>query len=123
MSLTVTAPQRTSRWWSLAGGVIILVAWHLAAKWMGPMMMATPFESLQAVPRLIASGHFLEHASASLMRIAIGVSIGCTIGFALGVLAGLSPQLRGLLEPLRWLLMAVPPVIVVVLAMLWFGLG
>ncbi|MDT4853556.1 putative aliphatic sulfonates transport permease protein SsuC [compost metagenome] len=38
-------------------------------------------------------------------------------------MAGLDARLRGLLEPLRWLLMAIPPVVVVVLAMLWFGLG
>lgn len=119
----VVRAQRTSRWWSLAGIALILLAWHAAARLMGPMMMATPLETLQALPRLLASPHFLEHAGASLTRIATGVSCGCMIGFALGVMAGHSPRLRGLLEPLRWLLMSIPPVVVVVLAMLWFGLG
>jgi len=115
--------HKTSRLWSLIGMLLILLAWHATAKVMGSMMMATPLETLQAVPRLLGSAHFMEHAGASLMRIAIGVSTGCAVGFALGVVAGHSAQLRGLLEPLRWLLMSIPPVIVVVLAMLWFGLG
>lgn len=116
-------PRQTSRLWSMAGVLLILLAWHATATTMGPMMMATPLATLRAVPQLLGSPHFLEHAGASLMRIAIGVSTGCSIGFALGVLAGHSARLRGLLEPLRWLLMSIPPVIVVVLAMLWFGLG
>lgn len=120
----VQTPRRhTSRLWSLAGVLLIVLAWQSAATVLGPMMMATPLETLQALPRLLGSAHFLEHAGASLMRIAIGVVTGCAIGFALGVLAGHSASLRGLLEPLRWLLMSIPPVIVVVLAMLWFGLG
>lgn len=118
-----SSPGRTSRVWSLTGVVSILLAWHVAAKILGSMMMATPIETVLAVPRLISSPHFLEHAGASLMRVAIGVSSGCAIGFTLGIIAGHSARVRGLLEPMRWLLMSVPPVIVVVLAMLWFGLG
>ncbi|NLC37212.1 MAG: ABC transporter permease subunit [Alcaligenaceae bacterium] len=123
LALKAAPAQKTSRLWSVAGVLLILLAWHAAAKAMGPMMMATPLQTLQAVPRLMQSPHFMEHAGASLMRIGLGVSTGCALGFVLGILAGHSSRLRGLLEPLRWLLMSIPPVIVVVLAMLWFGLG
>ncbi len=122
-SVAQARPRQTSRVWSLAGMLLILLGWQSAAMVMGSMMMATPLETLRAIPVLLGSEHFLEHAGASLMRIAIGVATGCAIGFTLGVLAGHSNRLRGLLEPMRWLLMSIPPVIVVVLAMLWFGLG
>jgi len=109
--------------WSAAGVLLILVGWELAARYLGPLLMASPLQALNAVGTLMRTDTFWANASASLTRISIGVGSGCLIGFSLGVLAGHDARLRGLLEPLRWLLMAIPPVVVVVLAMLWFGLG
>lgn len=117
------APQRTSRTWSLAGVLILLAGWQIAAMYLGPLLMATPLQALRALSGMLKNEGFWYHAGQSLGRIAIGVGLGCSIGFVLGVLAGHYARLRGLLEPLRWLLMAIPPVVVVVLAMLWFGLG
>lgn len=117
------APQRTSRSWSLAGVLILLAGWQVAAMYLGPLLMATPLQALHALGGMLKNDSFWYHAGQSLGRIAIGVGLGCSIGFVLGVLAGHYARLRGLLEPLRWLLMAIPPVVVVVLAMLWFGLG
>lgn len=116
-------PARTSRRWSALGVILIFAGWELAARLMGPMLMATPLEALRAIGVLAGDPGFWAHGRDSLARIAAGVGAGCGIGFALGVLAGHDTRLRGLLEPLRWLLMAIPPVVVVVLAMLWFGLG
>lgn len=116
-------PSRTSRSWSALGVLLLLACWQLAAQYLGPLLMATPLQALHALAALIKSDTFWANASASLTRIAVGVGTGCAIGFFLGVLAGHNAKLRGLLEPLRWLLMAMPPVVVVVLAMLWFGLG
>jgi NitT/TauT family transport system permease protein len=45
------------------------------------------------------------------------------VGLILGVLAGLEPRLRSFLEPLRWVGMTIPAVIIAALAMLWFSLG
>lgn len=109
--------------WSVAGVLLLLAGWQAAALYMGPMLMATPLQAVRAMVALVQSPAFWPDARATLSRIAIGVSCGCAIGFVLGVLAGHNARLRGLIEPLRWLLMAIPPVVVVVLAMLWFGLG
>ncbi|MBB5214608.1 ABC transporter permease [Parapusillimonas granuli] len=117
------APQRTSRAWSAVGVLILLAGWQAAAMLLGPLLMATPLQALRALGGMLGRDDFWFHAGQSLGRIAIGVGLGCSVGFILGVLAGHYARLRGLLEPLRWLLMAIPPVVVVVLAMLWFGLG
>lgn len=116
-------PARTSRPWSALGVLLLLAGWQLTAQYLGPLLMATPLQALRALAVLVNSDTFWANAGASLTRIGIGVGAGCAIGFTLGVLAGHNAKLRGLLEPLRWLLMAMPPVVVVVLAMLWFGLG
>lgn len=123
MAPDAASAQPTSKVWSLLGVLLILAGWEVAARWAGPLLMATPLEALSGIARLAAEPAFREHVGDTLMRIGIGVSGGCLIGFVLGVLAGRDARLRGLLEPMRWLLMAVPPVVVVVLAMLWFGLG
>lgn len=113
----------TSRRWAVLGVLLLVIAWQLTAQRLGTLLMATPWQTLQALQQLLGSEEFHQHGLVSLGRIGLGVGLGCTLGFCLGVLAGLDARLRGLLEPLRWLLMAVPPVVVVVLAMLWFGLG
>lgn len=113
----------TSKVWSALGVLLILAGWQITAQYLGPLLMATPWQAVRALGALVNSPSFWHNATASLVRIGIGVGIGCAVGFTLGVLAGHNAKLRGLLEPLRWLLMAMPPVVVVVLAMLWFGLG
>ncbi|WP_069866351.1 ABC transporter permease [Pseudomonas citronellolis] len=113
----------TSRRWALLGGALLLVGWQLLALRLGPLLMATPWQTLQAMVRLPFEADFRLNAGASLLRIVLGVGLGCLLGFCLGLLAGLDARVRGLLEPLSWLLMSVPPVVVVVLAMLWVGLG
>lgn len=113
----------TSRLWSCIGVLLILAGWQIAAMYLGPMLMASPLDTFKNLVPMLTSTHFLDNASVSLWRIGVGVGCGCFIGFILGVLAGHNACLRGLLEPLRWVLMAMPPVVVVMLSMLWFGLG
>lgn len=86
---------RSSRAWGVAGVLLILLCWQISAMFLGPLLMASPMETARAIPRLMMSGHFLNDAGASLLRVAIGVSVGCSIGFTLGILAAHSPRLRG----------------------------
>jgi NitT/TauT family transport system permease protein len=114
---------RTSRAWAAAGLAAILLAWHVTAGYLGPLLMATPQEAVLAIGPLVESGRFYPAAATSLGRAFVGIGTGCLCGFVLGLAAAAHPRLRGALEPLRWLLMAIPSVVVVLLAMLWFGLG
>jgi len=109
--------------WSALGVLALGIGWQLVAMRLGPLLMATPLQTLRALAALVGSAAFLHHAAASLLRVACGVGLGIALGLLLGLLAGRHPRLRAVLEPLRWLLMSVPGVIVVVLAMLWFGMG
>jgi len=119
----IPGPGPSSRLWATAGVLLLLAGWQAAAMYMGPLLMATPAQALRSLWALIHGPGFWPDARVTLARIGIGVGSGCAIGFTLGLLAAHNARLRGLLEPLRWLLMSIPPVIVVVLAMLWFGLG
>jgi len=117
------SPFATSRALAAVGLLLLLAGWHGVALWLGPMLMATPLETVHALGVLVRSERFAADAGVSLLRVALGVGLACSLGLLLGLAGGVSARVRGLLEPLRWLLMAVPPVVVVLLAMLWFGLG
>ncbi|KAF1686144.1 ABC transporter permease [Pseudoxanthomonas broegbernensis] len=123
MNVHRPATSATPVLWSALGLLALLAAWHLAALRLGPLLMATPAQTVQALAALLAGEGFRHHAAVSLLRVVAGVGLAIVIGLVLGLLAGRHARLRALLEPLRWVLMAVPGVIVVVLAMLWFGLG
>jgi len=114
---------KTSRTWAALGLVGIVLAWHFTALNLGPLLMATPLDALGAIFLLVKTPQFWHTTFESIQRATIGISLGCCIGFLLGLLASQHPRLRGVLEPLRWLLMSIPGVVVVLLAMLWFGIG
>lgn len=117
------ATLRRTLLWSGFGVLLLLSGWHLLALQLGPLLMAPPQQALQALGRLLSSPEFARHAGASLLRVIAGISLGIGLGLGLAMLSARNERLRLLLEPLRWLLMSVPPVILVVLAMLWLGMG
>lgn len=116
-------PLRCRMAWWLLGLLLLLVGWQLLAMQLGPLLMATPRQAWLGLGRLLATPDFARHAGASLLRVGAGVGLAISLGLLLALLSARSERLRQLLEPLRWLLMSVPPVIVVVLAMLWLGMG
>ncbi len=107
----------------VAGSACIVAAWQVLSFFMPRIVLATPVETAAALFSMAGSTQFWIQIAASIWRIVLGVAIGGTAGFFLGLAAGLNSTVRHLLEPLRWIVMSVPAVVVVVIAMLWFGMG
>lgn len=105
------------------GALAILVVWQLLSLVVSPAILASPADTAVALARLAWGKGLWLPLLITLKRLVIGLAIGVAIGFVLGVLSGLEPRLRSFLEPVRWVGMTVPAVIVASLAMLWFGLG
>jgi NitT/TauT family transport system permease protein len=119
-----TTPRRRTRLLHAAAGVVaILVGWQLLSLVVNPAIMASPADTAKALARLAWGSTLWIQLLITLKRLVIGLAIGAGAGFVLGVLAGIEPRLRSFLEPLRWVGMTIPAVIVAVLAMFWFGLG
>jgi NitT/TauT family transport system permease protein len=95
------AAKHSGLFFAVLGVAAILVGWQLVSLVVNPAIMASP----------------------ALKRLVIGLAVGAAVGWVLGVFAGLGPRLRSFLEPLRWVGMTIPAVIIAVLAGLWFGLG
>lgn len=107
-----------------AGILLLLLLWQLASETMSGLIIASPEDTFQTFGKILIRTDFLSsHFYISMQRIFFGVTLGATAGFVLGILAGVSRPFRLMLEPFRWVLMSVPAVIVIMVAMLWFGMG
>ena len=115
----------TSRFvFRVIGILLLLLAWELVSRIHSGLVVASVLDTLVAGFRLSLDQSFLfHHCAVSLGRIACALSFAVIIGIVLGMIAGLVPEIRNMLDPLRWMLMTIPGVVVVVVFMLWFGMG
>jgi len=105
------------------GVVAILVVWQILSLVVNPVFLASPGDTAKALVRLAWEGRLWVELLITLKRLVTGLLLGAAAGWALGILAGLDRRLRSFFEPVRWVVMTVPAVIIAMLAMLWFGLG
>lgn len=108
---------------SVLGIALLFAGWQTAAFFMHDIILASPGKAFNALFTMASTSRFQDAFLVSLLRMITGIGIGGIVGFVLGILAGLNERVKYLLEPVRWMVMSVSPVIVVVIAMLWFGLG
>ena len=64
-----------------------------------------------------------QHLAASLTRMLVALFAAAAIGIPVGIAMGLSPVVRGLLDPLIELYRPVPPLACLPLIVIWFGIG
>lgn len=103
----------------------VLAAWAVLTGFglVSPVLLPQPSEVLAAFWQMLAGGALLGHIGASLMRVVEGFLLALLIAVPTGVLMGNSAVFRGLAEPLVELLRPIPPIAVIPLAILWFGIG
>ena len=101
----------------------IVLLWQLLSMELNELILASPLQTLIRLIELCQQSDFWLVLLVSLKRLLLALSVASIIGFFLGIIAGRRAWLKEYLSPIRWLLMSVPPVIVVLLAMLWFGMG
>lgn len=71
------------------------------------------------------SGEYLfwQDSAASLLRLGLGIGIAALAGLCLGIAAGILPLLRAPLSPLLTVLSMVPPLAILPILFIVFGLG
>lgn len=108
---------------SISGILLLLAIWQAASMTMHEIMIASPVDAFNALFNMFSINRFWEASFTSAQRMVMGITIGGLIGFILGIIAGLNENIKNLLEPTRWMIMSISPVIVVSIAMMWFGMG
>ncbi|BDC81644.1 ABC transporter permease subunit [Aeromonas hydrophila] len=142
MSLTLSRPldpaRRIRLHWPLPRrlGVSLLTLGALLALWwlvarlglISPLFLPPPAQVLQQFATLAGPQGFMDatlwqHLAASLQRILIALAAATLCGVTVGLAMGLSPTLRGMLDPLIELYRPVPPLAYLPLMVIWFGIG
>ncbi|CTQ34162.1 ABC transporter permease [Jannaschia rubra] len=65
----------------------------------------------------------IEHLGWSLIRVLVGFSLGAVVGIPLGYAMGLSGWFRGWFDPIVEFMRPVPPLALIPLVLIWFGIG
>ncbi|MDO5667643.1 MAG: ABC transporter permease subunit [Alcaligenaceae bacterium] len=112
-------------WGAFSSGAvlaIILAIWQIAANHLGPLVLPEPLAVFKTV------GIILQNLSAhdipiTIYRASVGIATALVIGISLGLLAGSFKSLGLFFRPCISVLLGMPPIIWVVLALFWFGMG
>ncbi|EKM7811150.1 TPA: taurine ABC transporter permease TauC [Klebsiella aerogenes] len=131
--------QRALKWrWPLSRqltlsvatlAVLLAVWWAVTAlQLISPLFLPSPWQVLQKLLTIAGPQGFMDatlwqHLAASLTRIAIALILAAIVGVPVGIAMGLSPTVRGILDPLIELYRPVPPLAWLPLVIIWFGIG
>jgi taurine transport system permease protein len=113
----------------LSVALLLLVWWGVTALGLvAPLFLPPPQQVLQkllliASPQGFMDATLWQHLGASLSRMLVALFFAALIGIPVGVAMGLSPAIRGLLDPLIELYRPVPPLAYLPLMVIWFGIG
>jgi len=104
---------------------VVLSIWLLGSStelWNG-YVIPHPWRVLQALQDAVADGSLARHTGASCLRVLTGFAISTATAVPLGFFLGLSPEARRLTDPTLDFLRHVPPLAVMPMLILWFGIG
>ena len=106
-------------WW--VGIALALLVWHAAARSQPAYVLPGPQATCQALLDLIRGGRLGGALLLTIGRGATGLAISCLIGMPLGWAMGTWAWLRELLDSWVQVLLSVPPIVIVVVGMIWLG--
>lgn len=110
---------------TLIGILVILTAWQLASMtgiW-SAYVLPSPAKVWKALWTMIQSGILFEHILISFQRVLTGFSIAFTLAFTGGVIAYGLPSLEEFYGDFLEFFRNVPPISLIALLILWFGIG
>lgn len=102
---------------------MLMALWQYGHEMLGTMLMPSPQAVLARCYQILTSHSGQQTVFTTLSRGAVGIALALLIGISGGLLAGSSKTLALLLRPLITMLLGTPPIIWVVLALFWFGMG
>jgi len=113
----------SSRLLGVFGLFAVFVIWWAISNsgWVTPLYLPSPEEVLLSFVK--HSGDMPRHVGASMYRIAAGFAIGSSLGIVMGLFIGWNKVVGALLEPLVEFIRPMPPLALIPLFILWFGIG
>lgn len=105
--------------------LLLIACWQLGSMghWWGSYIVPPPERVWSSWLQLAASGQLARHIGASLMRVMTGFAIAAALALPSGVWLGLHPAARRVCHSLLEFLRNVPPLALLPMLILWFGIG
>ena len=104
--------------------VALIALWQLASQagWLSTRVLPEPLAVLKAFVALSASGEMWQHVATSTGRALTGFAIGGSLALGLGLLTGSLRWAETLLDSTLQMVRNVPPLALIPLVILWFGI-
>lgn len=109
--------------------VLVIIWWAVTAcQLISPLFLPPPQQVLAKLVTIAGAQGFMDatlwqHLVASMSRILLALIAAVVIGIPAGIAMGLSPTIRGILDPIIELYRPVPPLAWLPLMVIWFGIG
>jgi sulfonate transport system permease protein len=103
----------------------LLALWQAASGlgWVNAYLLPSPLRVIAAILDAGGRGELARHVAASLLRVGEGFGISVCLALPLAVLASFAPRLTAAFNPLLTMLRNIPPLALIPVLILWFGLG
>lgn len=101
----------------------IFLLWQLASIQNNADFFPGPIQTLRGMVELSQDGSLFNYMGISLWRVMRGWLLGSIIAIPIGLLLGRISILRKLIEPFLHFIRFIPPLALITLFMLWFGIG
>jgi taurine transport system permease protein len=118
----------SGRFYSILVVALLLALWALSSAygWVEPFFWPTMGGTWNRLVKLLNEGFrnvsLWQHIGVSVYRVLSGVIYGALVGIPLGFAMGLSPVARGLFDPIVEFMRPIPPLALIPLVILWFGI-
>ena len=96
---------RTSLALAIAGFGLILIAWEIAGRVLGDMLLSPPSTVLPLLISILAQGRAIRELVDSMSQMLVGFALACLIGMPLGTIMGRVRVVDALIHP--WVSMLV----------------
>lgn len=108
---------------AVAGAAVLVGVWAWFARRHPELILPSPGETLVALADLAGDGVLVKQTAITIGRAALAVVAAGLIGIVWGTLNGISRWAAALSQSALATLMALPPIVLVVVGMTWFGPG
>lgn len=101
-----------------------LLVWHLVSVsgWVNRILTPSPVDVIRSMGAAIASGEMLLDVAWSVSRVVVGYVVGGILGIVVGLFTARFPLVNNLLGPVLQAIRPIPPIAIVPLTIIWFGL-
>ena len=113
----------TRRILSTTGIIVVLIFWHKLSQNYHPLILPSPQETFQALQKLWQSGSLWASTLITFRRTLLGYSAALVAGMFTALLFSTCRFLQDLFRPIITVTQIIPPVIWIVLAVIWFGIA